>query len=131
MLMGWNKEKAIEHLDQFASTKSQGHCAAYTREAIEAGGIVLTRHVKAKDYGTSLTGAGFTPLKLDSGKYQSGDVVIIEGFEGNSNGHMAMYDGKKWVSDFVQSGLYPGPTYRKKQPKYTIYRYGTPQDNAK
>ena len=120
--MAWNLDKAVEHLRKHAQPKSTGNCAHYTREAIEAGGVVLVRHGSAKDYGISLLHAGFR--EAITNQYVKGDVVIIQGFQGHPHGHMAMYDGSKWISDFVQSGLYPGPAYREKKPSYKIYRYG-------
>jgi len=45
---------------------------------------------------------------------------------GHPSGHMAMFDGDLWVSDFEQlHGLYPGPGYRKIKPHFKIYRYGS------
>ena len=132
----WNKEKAIEHLMLHAETHSQKKCAKYTREAIEAGGLILIRpnSNSAKDYKNSLIATGFLPLGVDSGKYLPGDVVIINSFtdgaEEHPHGHIAMFDGNNWVSDFSQQELYPGPAYRKCRPKYMIYRYGIQWDSA-
>ena len=122
--MPWNIATAIAHLKTHAKDKSMGKCASHTREAIEAGGLVLPRTKEAKDYGTKLLATGFT--ELDSARttsYQQGDVVIIQGFTENPHGHMAMFDGTKWISDFVQSGLYPGSGYRQNKPTYKIYRF--------
>jgi hypothetical protein len=122
--MSWDVDKAVTHLQKHAKQKSLGRCAQYTREAIEAGGVVLARHESAKDYGLSLLAAGFTELHPDvAGELQKGDVAIIQGFTGHPHGHMAMYDGKCWISDFVQRSLYPGDSYRKARPSYKIYRY--------
>lgn len=38
-------------------------------------------------------------------------------------GHIAGYDGKDWISDFVQNGFWPGKAYRTERPDYVIYRY--------
>src|SRR4051812_1054787 len=102
----WNKEKALAHLRDHAHTASLGLCARYTREAIEAGGLTLVpRQESAKNYGTTLLLAGFRWPR--NSFIQSGDVVVISGFKGQSHGHMAMFDGKKWISDFAQRSLYP------------------------
>lgn len=119
----WDKEKAIKHLNSKAETKSRGLCAAYTRRAIEAGGLVLSRHTSAKDYGISLQSVGFLSLGCDTGIYLIGDVVIVDGFKDHPHGHMAMFNGNIWVSDFKQRTLYPGPAHRKHKPNYTIFRY--------
>lgn len=120
----WDHRKALEHLRRRAAPRSLGLCARYTREAIEAGGLVLVRQASARDYGGSLVAAGF--LEMDgplAGLPRPADVVVIEGFVGQPDGHMAMFDGLHWISDFVQRDLYPGPHYRQRRPAYRLYRY--------
>lgn len=140
--MGWNKGKAIAHLQSAGGWRraSTGNCAAFTREAIEAGFddqcVAMprppARHGKrmAKDYGAGLEALGFQPLPPMCGGFEAGDVVIIDGHRGSEAGHMAMYDGQQWISDFSQNnyvgregGLYPGPGYAKDKPAYQVYRY--------
>ena len=128
--MFWNVNAAIDHLRDSAEATSIGLCARYTREAIEAGGVKLRQHVGAKDYGDSLISAGFRHLQLElpltspvflnfgpaslANPFTSGDVAIFEGTDkipGGENGHMQMYDGTNWISDFVQSKFSPGPAF--------------------
>jgi hypothetical protein len=63
-----------------------------------------------------------------------GDIAIIDGFRKGAaegikkdhlDGHMAMYDGTDWISDFKQPGktAYPGSDYERAKPKIVIYRY--------
>ena len=54
---------------------------------------------------------------------QRGDVVVIQSIPGHPHGHMAMYDGEHWVSDFKQRTLYPGDSYRAYKPSYVVYRH--------
>ncbi|MBK4728102.1 MULTISPECIES: hypothetical protein [Erwiniaceae] len=120
--MTWNTERAIQHLRIRANSASQNRCAEFTREAIEAGGIILARTRNAKDYGTSLSDAGFRELPPGS-RVNAGDIVIIQSYRGgNPAGHMAMFDGSIWISDFRQRTMYPGPGYRHAQPSFKIYR---------
>jgi hypothetical protein len=138
--MDWSADKAIEHLRSASIAKGSTHeCAKFTREAIEAGfvgNIRLPRPaprngvVMAKDYGPSLQAVGFMPLPEMCGGFKRGDVVIVEGFSGHSPGHMAMFDGKRWISDFWQNnytgregGVYPGSAYQNAKPNYRFYRY--------
>ncbi|MFT3770529.1 MAG: NlpC/P60 family protein [Minicystis sp.] len=120
--MSWNSQAAIHYLDWHASGHSIGRCAQYTREAIEHGGIHLERHASAKDYGRSLLNAGFVEVH-ETHDYRAGDVVVIQPIPGHPHGHMAMYDGHQWVSDFKQRTLYPGGSYRSYAPSYTVYRH--------
>ena len=61
--MGWNVNAALDHWRESAQPQSVGRCAQYTREAIEAGGVVLPRQASAKDYGASLRAAGFVQIR--------------------------------------------------------------------
>ncbi len=119
-------------MNRRARARSVGRCAQYVRFAIEAGGItLLAKHRSAKDAGGSLLTAGFLALEgvpegavEEEPVLQVGDVVVVQSVPRHPHGHMAMYNGSIWVSDFRQlHGLYPGPGYRGAKPLYTIYRY--------
>jgi hypothetical protein len=120
----WDKATAVASLDANAQPESLGRCAEFTRKAIEAGGLTLVRCTSAKDYGASLLAVGFVALTPLPDVYLAGDVGIVQPIPTHPFGHMAMYDGTKWVSDFPQlHGLYPGAAYRAADPPFTIYRY--------
>ena len=55
---------------------------------------------------------------------KKGDVAVIQPYPGGDpNGHIAMYDGQSWVSDFKQRDVWGGPGgYRKNKPTCVIYR---------
>jgi hypothetical protein len=94
--------------------------------------MVLARHLYAKDYGASLRAAGFLSLGQIAAGYLAGDVAIVDAIDGHPSGHMAMFNGVSWVSDFKQQhGLYPGAAYRSKRPRFTIFRYAIRWDSAK
>lgn len=120
--MSWNKTTAVNHAKSHASSHSQGRCAEFTRKAIQAGGITLGHTFHAKDYGPMLKSAGFSAI----GHFEQpreGDVIIIQPYEGgNPSGHMAIFDGQEWYSDFRQRDMWAGPGYRAAKPSYTIYR---------
>lgn len=120
--MPWDVNTAIQHLRTNAKPTSQGQCAQYTRRAVDAGGIRLISTLHAKDYGSSLTKAGFCEVS-SKGPFQAGDVAVIQPITGHPDGHMCMFDGSNWISDFKQHSLYPGPAYRNAKPIYKIYRY--------
>jgi hypothetical protein len=54
-----------------------------------------------------------------------GDIAVIQSYPGAStgHGHIAMYSGDKWVSDFIQKDMWSGPGYRKNKPAFKIYRW--------
>jgi hypothetical protein len=114
--------KSVAYLDAHAQKHSLGRCAEFVRKAVEAGGVHLRRHTSAKDYGSSLEAVGFEAI--DGTSYLAGDVAIIQPIPGHPHGHMTMYDGKSWISDFKQlHGLYPGASYRTIKPPFKVYRY--------
>jgi hypothetical protein len=117
-------------------------CGQYTRESLAKGGIDLPITGSAKDYGDALLNAGFDKV-AEAGAHdgfpppeypeytpEKGDVVIIQPGPGtNKNGHMALFGGHLWMSDFFQRDMYdgnmgfwPGPAYRDKEPSFVIYR---------
>jgi type VI secretion system secreted protein VgrG len=114
-------------------------CATFVREALAEGGIVLDDRPKsgsAKDYGSTLQSHGFNvEAEASAGKGfppdedyrpQAGDVAVIQGTSTNKDGHMALYSGRQWISDFNQREFWPGPVYRDEQPRYVIYRHKNP-----
>jgi len=54
---------------------------------------------------------------------KKGDVAVIQPYKGGDpHGHIAMYNGTKWVSDFKQRDMWGGPGYRKHKPTCVVYR---------
>ena len=123
--MAWDVNKAVKYLKSHAESRSKGYCATYVREAIEAGGSIrLVRQKSAKYYGTSLKIAGFTEYSsVPPGGYAAGDIAVIQAPDSKQpNGHMQMYSGTNWISDFVQKSFWAGPSYRSNTPSFKIYR---------
>jgi hypothetical protein len=134
----WNVQAAVRTLQDRAAPHTppwgHGRCAEYTRIAIEAGfgGAPVPHTEQAKDYGPILMDEGFLPLGRLPGGFLAGDVAVIEALPPRSpSGHMCMFDGDEWISDFRQlqgtDGLYPGPRYRILRPPYVIYRHPLPR----
>lgn len=140
-----NIDGAISHLQDHAEPFSKGYCASYVRRALNAGGFDVKPpddggYGYAKNFGPELEKVGFKPVatwsrQFDSSKLPAsgylpdytpaaGDVAIIQPYPGGKvAGHMTMYDGHQWISDFKQPGMWPGPGYRLHKPDYVIYRY--------
>jgi hypothetical protein len=74
----------------------------------------------------SMLRAGFHTVKVDdlsTFKPMKGDVAVIKATTHHKSGHIQGYDGKNWISDFVQkNGFWPGKEYREEIPDYVIYR---------
>lgn len=114
----------------------KSRCAHYVKVALIQGGLSSRNSGinSAKDYGPWLLENNFQvvddAVAVHAGNVysisgqQTGDVVIIQAAPGHSDGHMAMFNGTKWVSDFVQEkGFYPGQAYRNNNIAYKLYRY--------
>jgi hypothetical protein len=121
---GLNPEKLASWMDAHALTYCSHHCALFCRLGMEAAGMSTADRPlsgDAGDYGPFLLrhGAHVVPLNLYTP--QVGDTVIFDKTAQHPNGHMEMYDGHHWVSDFMQHRFSP---YRDaaNTPSFTIYR---------
>lgn len=119
---GYDIGKAVAYLRSEAKPQSIRKCATYVRKAIEAGGVETNgRPESAKDYDSYLPSIGFRKLDAQTYKPRVGDIIVHEAQDGHKDGHIAMYDGNVWISDFVQSDMYGGRKYRE-EPNYTLWR---------
>ncbi|MEN5017990.1 N-acetylglucosaminidase [Erwinia sp. Eh17-17] len=114
----------------------RSQCAHYVKLALINGGLSSKNSgiESAKNYGPWLTENGFKAVSdsttvRSGGAYnisgqQKGDVVIIQAAPGHQHGHIAMFNGSVWVSDFSQvNGFYPAKIYRDNNIPYILYRY--------
>ncbi len=118
-----NVDRAVSHLDANASDRSQGHCLRSVREAIQAGGGNTGSTLSAKDFGPNLERAGFNSVadhRTAGYAPQRGDVAVFQSVPGHPHGHIAMYNGQQWVSDYRQDGFYANQAYR--SGSFTVYR---------
>jgi hypothetical protein len=125
--MPFDADKFANYLTTNAGRHSQSHCARSLRLALEAGGANTIGHpIPAKEYGATLSRNGFHPITVDDPAtfvFEKADIVVMESTQhGNPAGHIAGYDGRNWVSDFVQRSFWPGPAYENEKPSYVVYR---------
>ena len=125
--MSIDVEKFVSYLHAHAVNQSQGRCARSIRLALEAGGADTAGHpLRAKDWGPILTRNGFRSIAVPSPeqcRFLKRDIVVIQPYQGgNPAGHIAGFDGEKWISDFAQRDFWAGPTYRRERPDYAVYR---------
>lgn len=116
--------KAVAHLDASASRASKGKCAAYVRRAMLAGGLAIDPHpLYAKDYGPYLINAGLKEVAAKNYAPAKGDIIVIQSYSAQDPaGHIAMYDGKQWVSDFKQRDIWAGPGFCIHKTAMQVYR---------
>lgn len=121
----YNISDAVDYLVSHAYPSYNdncGHCARAVRRALEAGGLSTTGHpVSACDYDTFLPKIGFHSVDKNGYSPEKGDIIVLEAVEGHPNGHIAMYSGNYWISDFVQSDMWGGSAFRNNA-EYTLFR---------
>jgi len=74
--------------------------------------------VPAHEYGPFLTKMGFGVINTTN--FRLGDIAVFEGPPGSYSdpntgipyGHIQMFDGSQWISDFKENGFYPGGSYQ-------------------
>jgi len=125
--MPYDTDKFAAYLRTHAGKHSQSKCAKFIRRALEEGGADTKGHPGvAREYGPTLIRNGFHAITVDKPEtfgFLKGDIVVMEPTKhGNQAGHIAAYDGRDWVSDFVQHGFWPGPGYEREKPSYVVYR---------
>jgi hypothetical protein len=135
--------RAVAYLEKRAAPDyrgSKGKCATFAREALAEDGIKIAD----KDHGTSAysyertlrmgkygfdvvadvdPGVDFPPPPSQKYTPEAGDVVVIQAIPGHPDGHMAMYSGTRWISDFKQERFWPHHDYDMAKPHYVIFRH--------
>ncbi len=124
LVLGSDKQKAAVWIRENALPPfGRGKCAKHVRLALEAGGINTSGHpVDAKDWGATLTARGFREVGSKGYSPLVGDVVVIQSTSQSASGHIQIYDGSNWISDFIQTAFWPGPSFRVEKPNFKIYR---------
>ena len=121
---GFNIDKAVNHLNEFALNESQGKCAQYVREALDAGGVTgLRGHATSYYLSGKLENKNFevASKNLNDLELQKGDIAVFLKTNKKPYGHIAMYNGKQWVSDFKQKSFFVHAEYIRSN-TYVIYR---------
>lgn len=112
---GFNVNAALQYGVSHASPQSLGQCAKYVRMMLAAGGINTNGNpTAAKDYTMFLPKKGFKHIVVLNNvdeqaewtqhSAQAGDIAVMSH---GSYGHICMYSGKYWISDFVQTKMWP------------------------
>ncbi|MGP4714088.1 MULTISPECIES: CHAP domain-containing protein [unclassified Psychrobacter] len=99
---------AAARASRAALSRSTGYCARYVRKALQAAGYEFTPNPSAYQYASrgTLTQAGFTKISNDMAP-QVGDVVVFNRTSRRPHGHIQIFDGNDWVSDFRQKSISP------------------------
>lgn len=113
--------KAATIATQKASRESTGYCARFVANALQGAGYKFVRQNSAYQYANgTLQSIGFNSI-ANNGQYQIGDIMVwgphgIGNSGGAIHGHIQIYNGRNWVSDFIQPTLKPSSKYNKITP---------------
>lgn len=116
--------RLIAWLDSHAHLHSIHRCAASVREAMEAAGISTADRPAsgdAGDYGPFLLRHGAQVIPADHYQPRPGDIAVYDKSEEHPAGHVQVFDGRHWVSDFVQHAFSPYSDPGS-APSVTVYR---------
>jgi len=116
--------RVIAWLDSHAHLHSIRRCAAAVRQAMEAAGIQTADRPlsgDAGDYGPFLLRHGARVVQPESYEPHAGDIAVFDKSDDHRAGHIQVFDGEHWVSDFVQHSFSP---YREQAstPPAKVYR---------
>jgi hypothetical protein len=118
-----DKQKVAQWMKDNAQASSTGDCAKVCRQGLEAGGFDpegRPRH--AGDYGPFLLSRGAGEVPTEGYQPEVGDIAVFAKNSDHPFGHVQIYDGSNWTSDFRQKGFNP---YKKPETAgaATVYRF--------
>jgi len=130
---GYSIDNAVSYLNEHANERSVHLFGKYVGLALQAGGIKGAM-ADGKNYGPILVKNGFHVVNTKGYSPMKGDVTVVDGNASHKWGHVQMYNGDQWVSDFFQGWCSTKPgyeyggkgfmVYSKNIPSLTIYRIG-------
>ena len=99
---------AAARASRVALSRSSGRCARYVRQALQSAGYEFTPNPSAYQYETrgTLANAGFSKISNNT-PTQVGDVVVYSRSSKHPHGHIQIFDGRDWISDFRQNSISP------------------------
>jgi hypothetical protein len=113
-------KRAARFATKNAAPKSKTCCAWYVMRALQEGGCPISIY-PAWAYEYVLPLHGFKEVSKKNYSPKTGDIVVIERSKKHIWGHIAIFNGKIWVSDFKQRSM---NVYKRTYP-YKIYRHRT------
>ena len=116
----YKEDRAATYITTHCLPKSRTWCAWYVMKAIIAGGEPCPI-APAWAYRYILPCIGFEEIDTADWHKQVGDLVVFPAVKGHKWGHIAMWNGTQWVSDFKQKNFIVSPGYNGSH--YRIYRH--------
>ncbi len=109
----YNNEKTVDYITNHAGTKSKCCCAGYVMRGLWHGGCPVSLAVlPAYGYAKTLPQMGFEEIPKEGYIPRKGDISVLPKNSNHVFGHIAVYNGTQWVSDFKQNSMLCSKTYR-------------------
>lgn len=103
---------AAQYATEHANKKSVSLCAYYIRKSIEAGGCPTFLHPQAAcEYPDFLLCLDFSEIS-STDSIEIGDIVIFKAVANHPYGHIAIWNGTQWISDFRQRNIIVAKEYQ-------------------
>ena len=124
---------SIEYLENKAMNETKGYANIYVANSLVLGGFNIHGYNTAAYnfyYKNILENAGFKIIGNESNipNFLRGDIMVNLNTSKHPYGHICMYNGIKWYSDYVQNSIY---TYLDEIDVPTIFfRYKDVEDNT-
>lgn len=117
----------VDYVTSHAEKKSVGACAKYVRLALNSAGIKTPNNPRdANGYIEYLPLIGFSRYDLElTDPVKVGDIEVLPKVGSHKYGHIQVFNGKNWVSDFEQKSEFPSAQYlesARKRGKRIIFR---------
>lgn len=129
----WDVDKMVQTLIKNAGTASKGQCAKYVRMAMQAGDLkkkFISGLASAYMYADALPRMGWGAIgNVKSVQAKKGDIVVFPQYGKSKHGHIAMFTGSQWISDFVQKTAFPSSNNQSLA--NTVFRAGSVHDSGK
>lgn len=95
----YSNEKTVTYATSHAAKKSRSMCAWYVTKSMWHGGCPIGL-IPAYAYEKTLPQMGFKEISSEGYKPMKGDICVLPQNKKSHFGHIAIYNGEKWVSDF-------------------------------
>ena len=104
---------ASRYLIEHAYEKSHNRCAWHIMCAMNAGGqpVPLLRACDYKWYFRGFLDTQFYEVPSENYIPEKGDIVVFPKVKNHPYGHIAMWTGEQWVSDFKQNNIIVAKEY--------------------
>lgn len=120
---------ATNYLKTHAKSHSIEKCWAYVKRGLIKGGLPPTDIIPAADASPYLEKNGFKCIYAgyndghkgtNYGQPCLGDITVFEKTPKHDYGHIDMWCGNAWISDFIQNGNWVSGSYKG---RFTVWRY--------